>query len=336
MKHFVITRIGIGIYDNLRLRKMIDLFSIVTLPSLLNQYSKNFYSLIIIDSNIPKECLEHLKSKLFNHSNIHIIPIDVTNLTRVQSGCFDWIWDKCQDFILENNFLDNLNEYIITSILDADDAWHQSVVASIEDLALNNLESLEKSESARTTWIRHSSGLLLTIPSGYALFLHTNKYEAMNFPFHSMAIFVVTRFSSGISACSSRHTKWPAFAEIADFEIAIWSKAPPMWIYSRHNEGVVPWSESNGIHIEDTMKNELKLLFGIDTSLLTDWNNNYVVGQISEYSGKKAAEQYNLIFKITYFNKAISALSDCTSNRDLEIKSLNKKREILISQLKNN
>lgn len=183
MKHFVITRIGIGIYDNLRLRKMIDLFSLVTLPSLLNQYSKNFYSLIITDSNIPEESLDLLKEKLKNHSNFFIISIDVTNLTRVQSGCFDWIWDKCQDFIIRNNFLDNLDEYIITSILDADDAWHQSVTASIEDLALNSLDSLEKSEASRTTWIRHSAGLLLTIPNGYALYLHTNKYEEMNFPF---------------------------------------------------------------------------------------------------------------------------------------------------------
>lgn len=334
MKHFVITRIGIGIYDNLRLRKMIDLFSIVTLPSLANQYSKNFYSLIIIDSNIPEECLDYLKSILANLNNIHLVSIDVTNLTRVQSGCFDWIWDKCQDFIIENNFLDNLNEYIITSILDADDAWHQSVVASIEDLALNSLESLEKSEVSRTTWIRHSSGLLLTIPAGYALYPHTNKYEIMDFPFHSMAIFVVTRFSSGISACSSRHSKWPSFAEVAGFEVAIWSKAPPMWIYSRHNEGVMPWNESNGIYIDDEMKNELKLLFGIDMNMLSNWNNNYALEHINQYTGQKAAETYNLISKITYLNKAISSLLNSSIDKNLEIKSINEEKKFLINQLR--
>lgn len=32
--HFVITRLGFGIYDEARLEKMIDLFAAVTLPSI--------------------------------------------------------------------------------------------------------------------------------------------------------------------------------------------------------------------------------------------------------------------------------------------------------------
>jgi len=326
MKHFVITRIGIGIYDANRLKKMIDLFGAVTLPSLLNQASQNFTSLIVTDSNIPKENLNHLLSLIKNNENFHLVEIDVTTLENTKVGSFDWVWDQCQNFIIKSNLLEDLNDYILTSVLDADDAWHHQLTSSIEKIATNNILSFVEAERTATTWTGHSSGMVITIPNGYAFFAHAQNIGRMQYKFHSMAVFVTSRFSSGISVCSSRHSQWESFSKVVDFKIAVWSDTPPMWIYTRHDEGVVPWDSSKGKTINDDDEKMLSNTFGINFNHIKTWNTVYNKTLTETYKGKSAREQYNLIFKISIINRAIKILS--AEEENLKIKKiLEKKRQ---------
>ena len=57
--HFVITRLGFGIYDEARLEKMIDLFAAVYAAIDKNQ-TKGFYWLIVVD----KACAEANKDQI--------------------------------------------------------------------------------------------------------------------------------------------------------------------------------------------------------------------------------------------------------------------------------
>src|SRR5205823_3285124 len=127
--HFVVTRLGLGIYDEERLNRLVDLFEAVTLPSLINQTSQDFIWLVSIDSDFPEKVKSRISQLLSPHPNFLLIPIDVTELINVRLACFDWVWDHYQDFILENSLLIDPQDYVITSVIDADDAWHRDVVS---------------------------------------------------------------------------------------------------------------------------------------------------------------------------------------------------------------
>jgi hypothetical protein len=233
---------------------------------------------------------------------------------------------KCQNFIIKSNLLEDLNDYILTSVLDADDAWHHQLTSSIEKIASNNILSIVEAERTATTWTGHSSGMVITIPNGYAFFAHAQNIGRMHYKFHSMAVFVTSRFSSGISVCSSRHSQWESFSKVVDFKIAVWSDTPPMWIYTRHDEGVVPWDSSKGKTINDDDEKMLTNIFGINFNHIKTWNTVYNKTLTESYKGKSAREQYNLIFKISIINRAIKILS--AEEENLKIKKiLEKKRQ---------
>ncbi len=313
IKHFVITRIGIGIYDKARLTKMIELFAAITAPSLANQSSQNFTHLIVTDASIPGECRDLLQNLLRGRPNAFLIAIDVTRLTQVHVGSFDWIWDQCQQFILENGLVENPNDYVTTSVLDADDAWRSDVVSTVEKLIGEKLPTIDAKANDRSTWTRHSSGIALTFQRGLNWFISANRLSVTSFDFHSMSVFITSRFSSGISCCSSRHAMWPHYAEVVQFEIMKIPTDQPMWIYSRHNETVTRWRTEKSHPMDSETGNRLKTLFGVDMDKIRQWCSTYPAQIDSIYFGKKAIQTYDLIFKIAGLNRKILALGKATA-----------------------
>jgi len=308
-KHFVITRIGLGIYDEGRLAKMIDLFEAVTLPSLANQSSQEFVNLTIVDAHMPAAARGRIANLLDGRLNFHAVTIDLTRLIQVHVGCFDWVWDCCQDFILAAELLDDPRDYVVTSVLDADDAWHQDVVSAVNGMFVQRLSRLRATEKDRTTWVRHSAGIAMTFPRGYQWYIAANKVDVLLMEFHSMAVFVLSRFSSGISACSSRHSQWREYSNVVQFEVATNALDRPMWVYARHNEGVVPWNTFQAMQVDTRLENELSSTFGIDMEKIRRWRSAYPVGTNSMYSGQRTAgEQYDRIFRIASLNRKLRAL----------------------------
>lgn len=342
MKHFVITRIGLGIYREPRLNKMIDLAEAVTFSSLANQTSQTFFCLVILDADMPRAARSKIDQLLDGHSNFFAVPIDLTRLTQVHIGCFDWVWDYCQEFILGASLIDDPHDYIITSVLDADDAWHRDVVLSVNGLFAQRLSKLRAMEKERTTWIRHSAGAAMTFPRGYQWYIAPNKVDLLTMEFHSMAVFVTSRFSSGISACSSRHSQWREYSKVLQFDVGVEAIDRPMWIYTRHNEGVVPWNASQAMQVDSRLERELSDTFGIDMEKIRHWRSAYATAVNSMYSGQRATgEQYDRIFRIASFNRKIRALknrmtadgSGLTSLLKDEIKRCEAERARLIERL---
>ena len=341
IKHFVVTRIGLGIYNEVKLRKMIDLFEAVTLSSLANQSSQEFFSLVIIDAHMPPAARMRIEKLLDGCSNSFLVSIDVTRLIQVRIGCFDWVWDHCQDFILETGLLDDPRDYIISSILDADDAWHRDVISSINSVFAQRLSKLRSMEKDRTTWVRHSSGMAVTFPRGYQWYIAANKLAFLTMEFHSMAVFVTARFSSGISACSSRHSQWREYSKVLQFDVGVEGLDRQMWVYGRHDEGVVPWNAVQGMQIDAKLEKELSAAFGIDMEKVRQWCSAYPIGSNSAYSGQHTTgEQYDRIFRIAGLNRKVRALrnrlnlqiSDPTVMNE-EIKQCEVERERLIEKL---
>jgi Putative rhamnosyl transferase len=313
LKHFVVTRLGLCVYSEDWFESSIDLFEALTLSSLARQSSAEFTWLIVIDADIPPQARDRLERLLSPHPNFHLVPVDVTRLLHVRQGCFDWVWDHCQDFILERGLLDDPFDYIVTSLIDADDAWHKDVIATINRFMSERLPHACIGEESRGTWLRHTSGIAATFPSGYAWFVNADSLARLHFPFMSMAVFVAARFSSAISACSSRHRSWPSYCDVLAFEVAELEPDRPMWIYARHHLATQPWDAGRSAPGETSSTEMLCQDFGIDPQSLQQWREKYgqPVGggdSFTTHRGRDASAQYDRVFKIAALNRQINAL----------------------------
>jgi hypothetical protein len=313
LKHFVVTRLGLCVYSEHWFERMIDLFEAVTLPSLVRQSSPEFIWLIVIDADMPPKARDRLERLLSSHPTFHLVPIDVTQLLHVRQGCFDWVWDHCQDFILEYRLLDDPSDYIVTSLIDADDAWHQDVISTINRFMAERLPHARIGEENRGTWLRHTSGIAATLPCGYAWFVEADALTQLQFPFMSMAVFVAARFSSAISACSSRHRSWPSYCEVLAFEVSELEPDRPMWIYARHHLTTQPWDAGTAVPREPSRSYMLSEQFGIDLQRVRQWREKHDQRDGSDNSltvhlGRDASAQYDRVFKIAALNRQIKAL----------------------------
>ena len=309
-KHFVVTRLGLALYSERLLAKMTELFEIVTLPSLVRQTSQEFNWLVIIDADMPASARRRIEALLRPYAHFHLVAIDVRQLTHVRQGCFDWVWDRCQDLILENGLIDDTSQYIVTSVIDADDAWHRDVVRTVNNFMADRLSHASVGEEGRGTWLRHTAGIAATFRHGYKWFIESDAWELSDFPFMSMSVFVAARFSSGISACSSRHLGWSAYCRVLAFETLEIGQDAPMWLYVRHGLTTQPWDASLLAAIDASTSGERCQTFGIDLDRLRSWRESRTSEKrhSTAFAGRNVSDQYDRIFKIAALNRQIGAL----------------------------
>lgn len=313
IKHFVITRLGLCVYSEHWFAMMIDLFEAVTLASLVNQSNSEFIWLIVIDAHMPSKARDKIEDLLRPYANFHLVPIDVTALRHVRQGCFDWVWSSCQEFILENGLVDDPYDYISTSLIDADDAWHRNTIATVNRFVTNRLPQVRVDEENRGTWLRHTSGIAATFPRGYKWFITAQAWEPMEEPFIGISVFITARFSSNISACSSRHRGWKSYCDILAFETCEIDRDQRMWVYVRHELSTQPWDARATTPIESSTSDLLLHDFGIDRPKLLLWRKKYTqeydsFATVPVHAGREAASRYDLVFRITALNRLIDAM----------------------------
>jgi hypothetical protein len=306
LKHFVVTRLGLAVYSQAWFDKMIGLFEAVTLSSLARQSSQHFVWLIAVSADMPPQARERIERLLRPYSNYHLIPIDLARLLHMRHGSFDWIWNVCQDYILDRELLDDPYEYVVTSLIDADDAWDRDVVSIINNFMHERLPEICADEDKRGTAIRHTSGMAVTFEHGHRWFIAADAVEPMHYPFLSMGVFVAARFSSGISACSSRHGAWHKFSEVLAFEAASIEGNRPMWVYARHDATIQPWDARNATPMADPDRERLSGSFGIDFEKVRRWNAAYP--SLPVHKGASVTIQFDRMFRIAGLNRQIESL----------------------------
>jgi Putative rhamnosyl transferase len=325
-KHFVITRFGLGVYCQHWFESMLALFECTTLVSLRRQSDPRFVWLIAIDAHMPSAPRRRLEALLAPHPNFHVVQIDVTQLINVKMGSFDWIWDKCQDFIIEKGLLDDPAQYVVTSTIDADDAWHYDVVDTVANFMRQQPLDFELERKGNATWLGHSAGRAATLPLGYRWFVGADAIEPMESMFHSTAVFVAARFSSGISACSSRHSQWPHYANVVDFKVASLPQVDPMWLYIRHHRTVVAWDGSRAPKISDEQARQIEHLFGVAVGAVRDWRSRHEAASGStRHDGCSITAQFDRFFQLAGLNRQIRALQRrwqaATQSDDVDVRN---------------
>ena len=167
LAHFVVTRFGIGIHNESWYDAALGLFEAVTYPSLRAQTSQEFTWLIVVDRHIPEPAFRRLRAITGGSGNIHVVPLDLTNIDHVRHGCFDHVWRCCQDYIIERRLLTEPFDYVLTSTIDGDDAWHRDMVKLARQQSTPELARLVADKSTRSAVLRHTCGQVLTFPRGW-------------------------------------------------------------------------------------------------------------------------------------------------------------------------
>jgi hypothetical protein len=320
LHHFMVTRIGIGIHSESWYRGALSLFEAITFPSLCAQTCPDFTGLLIVDRDIPVSAKSRLEAIVGGRGNFHLVPIDLTAMQQVHQGCFDYIWDRCQDYLLASRIIEDPFEYVITSVLDADDALHRETVAVVQERMAAEMLAFLASERRNMTWTRHSGGACLTFPNGLRWFAHADVTTPLHYPHLGMSLFVAARFSSGVSACSSRHTQWASYCNVVDFKDIKCEQATPMWVYVRHDRSEVSWDVKDDESDPQSVR-QLHADFGIDFDKIRRWRGNHELRALRtsdniprSHAGMAGTEQLDCYFRISALNRQISILERGASN----------------------
>lgn len=322
LPHFVVTRLGIGIHNEEWFRSALGLFEAATFPSLCAQSCADFTSLLIVGHDMPRDALLRLRGIVGDHPNFHIVPIDLLNMYQVRQGCFDYVWERCQEYLLAKRLITDPFGYITTSVLDADDAWHRDIVALVRERSAAALPDLLAEERNDRHWCRHTGGMCVTFPDGLRWFAHPDVVIPLHRPFIGMSIFVTTRFSSGISACSSRHLAWPAYCEVLGFKVVTAEAGKPSWVNIRHDYTEVPW-DAQGLRSDPKSNELLHAEFGVDFAKMNEWRASRSAHADDpsvplSHGGIWAMEQLDCYFRITALNRQIAALEREAASGDLD------------------
>jgi hypothetical protein len=310
LPHFVTTRIGLGVYNEAWYRRMIDIFEAITFPSLMNQTSQNFDWMIAIDAGMPAAARRRLEEVLADRTNCHFVAIDMTALRHLRLGGSDWVSDHCRDYILAHELVADPTDYVITSLIDADDAWHCDTIANINAHFAARMEHFRAMEPTRANTIRHSSGMIASYAQGLQWYLPTNAATMEQIHFLGTSIFLSARLSCGISADSIRHHQWPAFAQAMGFAIDELESDNPMWIYVRHERSSESWGAGDARPLDAAMTELLERRFGIDMERVRRLRTDPPADKqnLASHIGRSFGSHVDRLYRLAAINRQIDAL----------------------------
>jgi hypothetical protein len=227
--YFVVTRLGIGIYNREWLAYRLLLFEAITFPSVTSQSDKNFIWLIVIDRRMP----EPYKTKLVNiassKENIDILEVDFF----VQYG------EIVEDYI--KNYVKDKNQMVAISRIDDDDAWHFKTIEQYRQYINQQYNFSQTYQKENSNQNENSfQGTILTFPYGYDWLINDNLILKFYSPCHSMALCYWIPAEYSFSAITTSHTKAKELDKILGIKLTYkeLETSTPMWLYVRHQTNI--------------------------------------------------------------------------------------------------
>lgn len=313
IKHIIVIPFGLGIYDERWYASTLALFEAIPFASLRAQRYGGFIALVVVDAAMPPRVRVRLQRLLAKDDRFHLVPVDLTKSAAMHHGGFADRWEHCLDFLLARRLVTDPFEYVITSVLDADDALHVETTRLVQGRFRAALPGLITAEAQRLHWLSHTNGMVLTFPHGLRWFAHRDVVQRFEYPFLGMGVFVLTRLSSGISVCSSRHSQWGHYGSVLAFASEAFDVGHPMWVYVRHDRSHVGW-ELAAEESEPAAAASLAQEFGIDFAKIAKWRAANLpkpgVGNTppEAHPGLASGEQRDRHFRIAALNRQIAAL----------------------------
>ena len=305
---FIFTRIGLGSRTPSYFKNSLGLFQAVTLPSIKGQTDQDFHWLIFVGTDMPADALDQLLSLVETCPQAHLVPVDMSDLHRMQIGGYDWVEPYFFRLALGKGWVQNVDDFIITVQIDCDDAWHRDSVSEIKKNCSNICDYLISTEASKKFTLCSTSGAALTFSTGFTWFPLERTLDLTVENFKSMSCVVFSRFSSGVYTTSSRHPKWVQFCDVVQFLPVQMESAGPMWLYTRHvnNHSRLGPKEQGRTGDRDHLE-----AFNIDLNALEVWRQDQLskTSQLNDVHHVGCRQNTN-IKKLTYLNIQIDILKN--------------------------
>jgi hypothetical protein len=254
-------------------------------------------------------------------------------------GGFAWVYEQCQTYLLSEGLIEDPTAYVVTSLIDDDDAWNRDTVAMIDKHIEENANrlSIEEFNAGRGFLVRHTSGMFITFEKGIIWNAQSKLYHEVLQPSFSMSVFVFARFSSNISACTVRHRAWPAYLASVDFEQHNLQTTAPMWVYFRHPKALCEhgWT-SPGAQVDDEKLRDFERLFSIDCDAYVRFFDSFV-SKMPVHPGIPDDDKFELLdlqFRIGAVRQQIVCLAERLENGDSAPNSREKLEQIQLLAIK--
>ncbi len=242
--HGIITRFGIGVFDETWFEHRFLLFQSLVLPSIRNQTRRDFVWLICIGVDTLASVEERL----------HELVRDIDNAVLLKMSGFEH--RKCVNYLRDISPPEK-STHIITTRLDDDDALQFDFVKKVSEF----YDSIAPAAGG-------DEGTVLTFTSGYLLNLvdGTIRRQVRDNVTAGLTLIAPRKFDGSIH--SRTHSKIHEYAKARGFGYVRLETDNPMWIYTRHRHtesGLVKGLGVSAAHsLLDEEWNRLHVEFGID------------------------------------------------------------------------
>ncbi len=286
LPHFILTRAGITTADEHWYRNARVIMEATCIASLEAQHCTGFHWLVAVDEAAPAWFTDWLEERFRGQPRFHVVRVGVQGAVRCRLASFDWVFDLALRTTGLHQIVDEVDDFIITSNLDYDDAWAGFVTTTVQQHFAALAEQLKRAEATRSYLLAPSAGALLTLTNGARLDVREGVWRPEKTECASMSVFVLSRLSSGISASSCRHRAWPGFSRIVEFEYAAQPTDTPAWLYIRHPDAM---SEASlGGRVQNPISDEFLAAFGISAERLAGLGN---IAVQQDNGGEQAASE---------------------------------------------
>lgn len=237
--HYVITRFNIPssgwqhdknnkiVRDVAWYEKRIALFEQFTLPSMMNQISKDFVWLVYFDPNSPellKEKIEQWKSECANFKPCYSEDYD------------KWQFQEMSDYIKADN---PQSEYIITTRIDNDDAFRNTAIEEIQSAFVPR------------------DNVIIDLPNGYCYNTNTSFFSKNTFISGPFVSYIENGNKSHIDTVYREgHPAWKGKAEFVSVKSRLWIQVIHDSNIANSQHGIICYNPECELYIG---KNNLKL-----------------------------------------------------------------------------
>lgn len=211
------------------LERRLDIFETFTLPSLTSQSCQDFTWILLVSADLPLVIFSKLKTMVKPYANIYILAVRVADLHDQAE-----YQEVFSDFIQQHKFK---YDFLLSSRIDGDDAWHKNYVAKIQQEAL--------AWSAKYTKWSNSAGVIFNFPYGQICypFEIRGKEGIGNWrrKFFSQSVDVLSVKKLHETLYKFPHSKTAQFAKANNYLCHYIKTKHPMWLYVQHvqNDGLL-------------------------------------------------------------------------------------------------
>lgn len=203
--HVLLTRFGIGVFDERWLSFRLDIFEAITLPSVVSQNSARLVWFIFVDSFAPEFFLSRLNAIAVKYDFIKIVQIDF------YFQYFDVSSDICEMLL-------NKNKKILISKIDDDDSLHFNTFSTLYKTFDNN------------------ENCVYTFPDGYELLLQERLVLKCNRPFLTHNTHFKINDGRLLDILRVGHHNIKGYCDRKEVEVEMIKDNTSYYLYTRHKQ----------------------------------------------------------------------------------------------------